>query len=143
MVAGRCLITIDRRVLPDEHADDVVHEVEEIVDRIGKRLPNFRATVRLVSFARPMRTAPTNPVVTAIRESTAQIRGRDPGLHGWSATCDANIHVHDGDTPAVVFGPGSIERDAHRPDESVAVGDLVTAARIYALTALHLLDGRD
>ena len=143
MVAGRCLITIDRRVLPDEHADDVVHEVEEIVHRIGKRLPNFRATVRLVSFARPMRTAPTNPVVTAIRESTARICGREPGLHGWSATCDANIHVNDGDTPAVVFGPGSIERDAHRPDESVAVRDLVTAARIYALTALHLLDGRD
>jgi acetylornithine deacetylase len=40
-----------------------------------------------------------------------------------------------------VFGPGSIQREAHRPDESVAVGELVAAARIYALTALRLLDG--
>ena len=141
MVAGRCRITIDRRVLPGELPEDVVREVQEVVDRLGKRVPNFRGTARLVTFAQPMKTVPTNPVVAAIREATARVVGRDPGIHGWSATCDANIHVNDGDTPAIVFGPGSIERDAHRPDESVAVGELVAAARIYALAALRLLDG--
>jgi acetylornithine deacetylase/succinyl-diaminopimelate desuccinylase-like protein len=94
-----------------------------------------------VTFAKPMKTASTSPVVAAIREATARVVGRDPGIHGWSATCDANIHVNEGDTPAIVFGPGSIEREAHRPDESVAVSELVAAARIYALTALRLLDG--
>jgi acetylornithine deacetylase len=141
MVAGRCRITIDRRVLPGERPEDVVQEVQEVVDRLDKRVPNFRGSARLVTFAQPMKTVPTNPVVAAIREATARVVGRDPGIHGWSATCDANIHVNEGDTPAIVFGPGSIQREAHRPDESVAVGELVAAARIYALTALRLLDG--
>jgi acetylornithine deacetylase/succinyl-diaminopimelate desuccinylase family protein len=141
MVAGRCRITIDRRVLPGERPEDVVQEVQEIVDRLGKRKSNFRGAARVVTFASPMKTASTNPVVAAIREATARVVGRDPGIHGWSATCDANIHVNEGDTPAIVFGPGSIERQAHRPDESVAVSELVAAARIYALTALRLLDG--
>ena len=141
MVAGRCRITIDRRVLPGERPEDVVQEVQEIVDRLGKRKSNFRGAARVVTFASPMKTASTNTVVAAIREATARVVGRDPGIHGWSATCDANIHVNEGDTPAIVFGPGSIERQAHRPDESVAVSELVAAARIYALTALRLLDG--
>jgi acetylornithine deacetylase/succinyl-diaminopimelate desuccinylase family protein len=142
MVAGRCRITIDRRVLPGERAEDIVHEVEDVVDRVGNRHENFRGAVRLVAFARPMKTAVANPVVAAIRDATAEVLGRDPGVHGWSATCDANIHVNDGDTPAIVFGPGSIERDAHRPDESVAISELVAAAKIYALTTLRLLDGK-
>jgi succinyl-diaminopimelate desuccinylase len=141
MVAGRCRITIDRRVLPGERPEDVVQEVQELVDRVGKRKSNFRGAARLVTFASPMKTASTNPVVAAIREATARVVGRDPGIHGWSATCDANIHVNEGDTPAIVFGPGSTERQAHRPDESVAVSELVAAARIYAVTALRLLDG--
>jgi acetylornithine deacetylase len=141
MVAGRCRITIDRRVLPGERPEDVIQEVQEVVDRLDKRVPNFRGSARLVTFAQPMKTVATNPVVAAIREATARVVGRDPGVHGWSATCDANIHVNEGETPAIVFGPGSIQREAHRPDESVAVGELVAAARIYALTALRLLDG--
>jgi acetylornithine deacetylase/succinyl-diaminopimelate desuccinylase family protein len=141
MVAGRCRITIDRRVLPGERPEEVVREVQEILDRLGHGASSFRGAARLVTFAEPMKTAETNPVVAAIREATARVVGRDPGIHGWSATCDANIHVNEGDTPAVVFGPGSIERDAHRPDESVAVSDLLAAARIYALTSLRLLAG--
>jgi acetylornithine deacetylase len=41
--------------------------------------------------------------------------------------------------PVVVLGPGSVNEQAHRPDESVGVDDLVTAARTYALAALRLL----
>ena len=36
------------------------------------------------------------------------------------------------------FGPGSL-LDAHRPNESVAVEDIVLASRIYTLTALRFL----
>jgi acetylornithine deacetylase/succinyl-diaminopimelate desuccinylase-like protein len=75
MVAGRCRITIDRRVLPGERAEDVVHEVEEVVDRVGRRVANFQGAVRLVAFARPMKTEPNNPVVAAIREATAEVAG--------------------------------------------------------------------
>jgi len=37
-----------------------------------------------------------------------------------------------------VLGPGSVVEQAHKPDESVALGELVQAARIYALAMLRL-----
>jgi acetylornithine deacetylase len=39
----------------------------------------------------------------------------------------------------VVLGPGSATSQAHRADESVAISELLVAARAYALTALRML----
>jgi acetylornithine deacetylase/succinyl-diaminopimelate desuccinylase family protein len=139
MVPGRCRITIDRRVLPNEIPDDAVQQVREAVDRVHGRRPDLRADVRVVAFAPPMETDVNNPLVTALREATAQVMGHDPGVHGWAATCDANFLVNEGKTPTLVFGPGSIADQAHKPNESVATEELVTAAKIYALTILRLV----
>ena len=49
---------------------------------------------------------------------------------------DARLLTNHGATPAVLFGPGDV-RASHRPDESVAVTELVAAARVLALTALR------
>jgi acetylornithine deacetylase len=51
--------------------------------------------------------------------------------------CDMGLTVGVGGIPTVVFGPGDI-RDAHAPDESVAIDDLVTAARVIAVTAMRV-----
>ena len=139
MVPGRCRITIDRRVLPNEIADEAVQQVREAVDRVRHRRPDVRADVRMEAFAPPMEIDVKSPLVTVLRETTAQILGRDPGVHGWAATCDANLLVNEGKTPTLVFGPGSIAEQAHKPDESVSIDELMTAAKIYALTILRLV----
>jgi len=61
---------------------------------------------------------------------------RDVG--GWSAACDGG-HLHRAGIPTVLFGPGSITRQAHRPDESVPVDELVIAARTYTALAFDAL----
>jgi acetylornithine deacetylase len=139
MVPGACRVTADRRVLPGEQPSDVVDEVRAAVERVRARCPDLQAEVRMAGFAPPMETPSDTPVVEAIRAATAEVVGQDPGVHGWSAACDANILVREGATPTVVFGPGSIARQAHRPDESVGIDELVAAAKIYALTILRLL----
>jgi len=50
---------------------------------------------------------------------------------GFNASTDARHFIHDADVPTILFGPGSIENDAHMVDESVAVDILVATARIY------------
>jgi acetylornithine deacetylase len=139
MVPGRCRITIDRRVLPNESADEAVEQVRRAVGRLRARRPEINADVRMLAFAPPMETDANNPVVAAVREATARVRGRDPGVHGWAATCDANFMVNEGRTPTVVFGPGSIAEQAHKPDESIATDDLIAGTKIYALCIARLL----
>ena len=139
MVPGRCRITIDRRVLPNESADEAVEQVRRAVGRLRARRPEINADVRMLAFAPPMETDVNNPVVAAVREATTRVRGRDPGVHGWAATCDANFMVNEGRTPTVVFGPGSIAEQAHKPDESIATDDLIAGTKIYALCIARLL----
>jgi acetylornithine deacetylase len=116
--------------------------MDAVLDEVGRRDPRFRAEVTSPIRVLPMDVPADLPVVSALRAATQQVVGADPGVHGWSATCDASVLVHDGQTPTVIFGPGSIEDAAHRPDESVSVDELNTCAEIYVLTILELLGMR-
>ncbi|MFB6160712.1 MAG: M20 family metallopeptidase [Haloferacaceae archaeon] len=69
-------------------------------------------------------------VVTAVAEA-ARESGLSGDRVGFPAGTDAAYLVNDADVPTVLFGPGSIEEDAHTVDESVRVDDLVTTARVY------------
>ena len=60
-------------------------------------------------------------------------------MGGWTAACDGGFISRDLGIPAVVLGPGNINTQAHQPDESVVVDDLLIAARVYTLMALRML----
>ena len=55
-------------------------------------------------------------------------------IRGFDAVCDAT-YLGKAGIPSVVCGPGSIQF-AHAVDESVAIADVVDAARVYALAAI-------
>lgn len=82
------------------------------------------------------RTDPDAPVVRTLAAAFRQVAGRAPVVRGMRYGSDMRLLVNVGGIPTVHFGPGDV-RDAHRPDESVAVEDLVVAARVVAVTALR------
>jgi acetylornithine deacetylase len=138
-VPDTCSLTLNRRVVPLETEHDVLAEVQAVLAERERIDPAFVADLQLSSFTPPMETDAQSPVVLALRSATRDVLGIDPGVAGWSATCDASILTHAAQVPTVVFGPGSISLDAHRPDESVALTDLKQCARIFARTIAHLL----
>ncbi|CAN5900595.1 ArgE/DapE family deacylase [soil metagenome] len=84
----------------------------------------------------PGQTDPDEPIVATVGAAANAVSGRSPTIRGMPYGCDLGLTVNVGAIPTVVFGPGDV-RDAHRPDESVAIADLVTAARCLAVTALR------
>lgn len=78
----------------------------------------------------PAQTALDDPLVVALRAAapTAAVRGMPYG-------CDAGLLAEVGGMPTVVYGPGDI-RDAHRPDESVPIAEVVACAEALARTAI-------
>jgi len=140
-VPDTCSLTLNRRLVPPETEQVVLAEVSALLDRRAAADPSFVGEAHMRSFTPPMETDGNTAVVLALRSAAKQISGVDPGVSGWSATCDASILTHDANIPTVVFGPGSIARSAHRPDESVAVSELAECARIFALTIALLLGG--
>ncbi|NIK60577.1 M20 family metallopeptidase [Kribbella shirazensis] len=139
IVPADCVVVADRRLLPGESAAEVLAD-------LGRRVAALDLEDRglTVELAMPMEmpafeTAEDAPLVQITETARRDAGGRPMPLAGWTAACDGGYVARDLGVPVVVLGPGSVTTQAHRADESVAVADLVTAARAYTLTALRLL----
>ena len=75
-------------------------------------------------------------IVGHVRGAARAVLGRAPVTRGMPYGCDLGLTTNAGGIPTVVFGPGDV-RDAHRPNESVPISDLVAVCRAVALTTLR------
>jgi acetylornithine deacetylase/succinyl-diaminopimelate desuccinylase-like protein len=141
IVPAECVVVADRRLLPGESTDAVLDELRERV--AGLRLPDRGLTVEAVMpMEMPAFQTPAESELARVTDAALSDAG-GPGLPlgGWTAACDGGFVARDLGVPVVVLGPGSATSQAHRADESVAIDELLVAARAYALTALRLLAG--
>jgi acetylornithine deacetylase/succinyl-diaminopimelate desuccinylase family protein len=138
-VPDRCTISLDRRLIPGEAFEEARAEIEGILTEIAKTDPEFETEVVMPVTWKPTEIAEDEPIVVALRRQTEVVTGKDPAPEGWPATCDANLLITDAGIPTCIFGPGDLFEQAHKPDESVEVDELLTGARIYGLTILDLL----
>jgi acetylornithine deacetylase len=142
IVPARARITLDRRVVPGERLEDPTQELEGMLTRLRRRDQELRAHLTLQNVAPAMEVGAEEPVVRAVRRGIRAVLGRDPGVHGWTATADSNMLVNDLKIPTVIFGPGSIAKVAHQANEYVPVEDLYAATDVYARVLVELLSGR-
>jgi acetylornithine deacetylase len=75
-------------------------------------------------------------LVTTTKSAIVDVTGREPAIEGMTYGADMRLLVNQGGIPTVLFGAGDV-RNAHRPDEHVSIEDLMTVARVLALTALR------
>jgi acetylornithine deacetylase len=139
IVPAECVMVADRRLLPGESTDAVLDELRQRV--AGLRLVDRGLTVDLaMPMEMPAFQTPADSELARVTD-TALADAGGPGLPlgGWTAACDGGYVARDLGLPVVVLGPGSATTQAHRADESVAISELLVAARAYALTALRLL----
>jgi len=140
VVAAECHLTVDRRLLPDERPDEVLTEARSRLDAVGLDRDGLDVEVSM-SMAMPgFATPPDHPWVRSVDASLQAAGGPGLPLSGWTAACDGGFVAERG-VPVVVLGAGSVATQAHRVNESVAVAELVTAARAYALAILRLAPG--
>jgi len=138
VVAPTCSLGIDRRLMPFEDPHAIAEDLRETIrdnkiDTDGITV-DVRVTMEMPGFA----TAADHPLVTAAVGAVTDA-GTATSVGGWSAACDGGFVSRDLGIPSIVLGPGNINTDAHQPDESVAIADLVTAAKAYTLAGLRLL----
>ena len=138
VVAPMCSLGVDRRLMPDESAEDIAETIRRRISAAGIDSDGIGVTVQVTMEMPGFVTDEAHPLVDAARSALSD-RGLAPSVGGWTAACDGGFVSRDLGIPAIVLGPGNINTQAHQPDESVAVDDLLTAAKIYALMAMRLL----
>ena len=139
IVPAECVVIADRRLLPGESIATVLGDVRDRVTAL--RLHDRGLTVDItMPMEMPAFETPAGSTLAATVDAALTDAGGPrlaPG--GWTAACDGGFVARDLGVPVVVLGPGSVATQAHRPDESVAIEELVVGARAYALSALRLL----
>ncbi|MBA2695787.1 MAG: M20 family metallopeptidase [Actinobacteria bacterium] len=139
VVPAECRLGVDRRLLPGERIEDVLAAARGRLDRLRLGERGLSYTVDSPMDMPGFETPAEHALVSAIDGAARAAGGPGLPLGGWTAACDGGFVATQWSMPVVVLGPGSVNEQAHRPDESVGVDDLVTAARTYALAALRLL----
>lgn len=123
----RCVIRVERRTLPTEHADEPLAEVLAAVARARKRRTSLAAEARLVFSQAPSEVASNAPIVAAL--SAALTERKEPAtIGGMTAWTDAAL-LNAAGIPAICFGPGDIAL-AHAAEEWIDTGEIERATDI-------------
>jgi len=141
VVPDRCVVDVDRRLLPGETSREAVLEPFE---RLAVAIADDHPEVDLSFAIREWTDAAESDPASAIAErcrAAVRDEGREPADLGFTGITDARFYINDVAVPTVILGPGSLDV-AHTADEWVAVEDLLVAARIYARVFLGFLGAR-
>jgi succinyl-diaminopimelate desuccinylase len=138
VVADRCQIYIDRRIIPGEDPYAGVAEIREIAERAVAGLPGIRVEVNPANPAAASMSEPDSPVVQAMLAANAFL-GLNADLTGFSMGTDGR-HFSEVGVSTIIYGPGDPAL-AHIPDEWVGIDEVMEATKAYALAALELLGG--
>lgn len=137
VVADRCEIYIDRRVVPGEDPQASWNEAAEIARRVIAGIPGLRVEFGTgMGLRAASMTDPDSPLVQAMVGANAYL-GFSTELGGFSMGTDGRFFA-DAGCPTIIYGPGDPSL-AHVPDEWVGVDEVVNAAKAYSLAALSLL----
>jgi acetylornithine deacetylase len=139
IVPAECVVVADRRLLPGESPDAVLADLRTRVEGLGLTDRGLTFELEMPMEMPAFETPPSAQLVQVTDTALSDAGGPGLPLGGWTAACDGGFIARDLGVPVVVLGPGSVTDQAHRPNESVAVAELLVAARTYTLTALRLL----
>jgi len=129
-----CRLVGTRRYGPQNSFAGVEEELRAMATQVQQETW-ARVDLTLIPVRDGFRVAEDEPIVIALRRAYAQVTGRELPLAGSRMVGDAAIFIKEGKVPALYHGPGG--QGAHADFESVALSDLVRAAKVYVLTALE------
>jgi acetylornithine deacetylase len=128
----RCLLQLERRIIPTETVEDFEAELEDIISRLADEDPQFKAQWR-TTFARNPWQAVEGPLLGALERACSVELGALPRRATGTIWTDAAL-MQEAGISTVIFGPKG--KGKHAVVEYVEVDSVVTCARILARTAL-------
>ncbi len=138
-VPDSCRIVIDRRFLIEEGLEATQTEVIDLLEDLKSTRPGFDYDLREINRVIPSMTAKDAPVVTTVHEAIRDVLGQDPDYVASPGSYDQKHIDRIGKLKnCIAYGPGDLEM-AHKPDEFIAVKDMLDSTRVMARSLQKLL----
>jgi acetylornithine deacetylase len=132
-----CLLKGSMATVPGEDHEGVKRSLVEQVARAAAEDPWLKdhpPKVRFVGYDAQASEIPrSHPIVELVSRNFAEVAGRPAEISGRQGAADTRFLNLYGNTPTVIFGPGSTAV-MHADDEYVAIDDYLTAIKVMALS---------
>jgi acetylornithine deacetylase len=126
---ARCVLSLERRTIPGETAEDVRGECEALIEGIDD------AEARVGIVREPFSVDPGADVVQAVARAAEAVTGRPAQLYGETYWMDAAF-IQAAGIPTAVFGPGG--EGAHADEEWVDLESVEACAQGLLLAVREL-----
>lgn len=130
----RCLLSVERRMLPGETPEAVEAELAEIAQNMESSDPSFQTVVRRGIDRSPLETPEEAEIVKAIQAACVNVLNHPSQIAGVQFWTDAAVLSAAG-IPSVLFGPSG--SGAHAVEEWVDLASVKACADIYLETAMN------
>jgi acetylornithine deacetylase/succinyl-diaminopimelate desuccinylase len=142
VVPDRCEVEIDRRIVPGEDdPEEVLAPFRALVADLVADRPETDIEISLKDWTEAAETTGDSAIASIARTSIAAETGSPPPFVGFTGITDARFYINDAHIPTVIAGPGSLSL-AHTANESIALSEMVVAARAYARMFVGFLGTR-
>jgi acetylornithine deacetylase len=133
---ANCLLKGSIGTVPGEDHEGVK---QSLVDRVARAaaadpwMKDHPPRVRFVGYDAEASEIPRDhPIVATVSRAYTEITGKTPVITGRQGAADTRFLNRYGNTPTVIFGPGSTAV-MHADDEYVSIDDYLTAIKVMAL----------
>ncbi|MEG6508871.1 ArgE/DapE family deacylase [Methyloligella sp. 2.7D] len=131
-----CLLKGSIGTVPSEDHEGVK---QSLVDKVAEAaaqdpwMKDHPPKVRFVGYDAEASEIPVaHPIVDAVSRAYTEVTGKDPVISGRQGAADTRFLNSYGETPTVIFGPGSTAV-MHSDNEYVSIEDYITAIKVMAL----------
>lgn len=128
IIPDRCLIEIDRRLLPGETADSATEQLRRHIDAVAAAEPPLDYILRQTQYYPPLESDPRSPLGCLLAETVGSVTGNAEFVAAPWGSDAGSLHVAG--IPVFVFGPGSIS-EAHSSCEFVDLDTVADAMKVY------------
>jgi len=140
-VPDSCRLVIDRRLLIEEDMLSVKGEVRALLDQLAAEREGFAYELRDIFEVQPTMADRNGPVARSTAAAIQRVLGREAEFVCSPGTYDQKHIDRIGKLrDCIAYGPGILDL-AHQPDEYVLIEDMVSSAKVMALSAHALLVG--
>lgn len=132
-----CLLKGSMATVPGEDHEGVKRSLVEHIANAAAEDPWMKdhpPKVRFVGYDAQASEIPVNhPIVQTVSKNYNEVTGRQPEISGRQGAADTRFLNLYGNTPTVIFGPGSTAV-MHADDEYVSIDDYIAAIKVMALS---------
>ena len=130
VVPNRCRLAVDRRMIPGETTDSVMHELETAISSATEDQPDIEVEIHVRSESwDAYLISEEEPVVVLLKQAHFAITGEQPTIRTKLACTDASHIFHQAGIPVALYGPG-IAGKSHQVDECVPINNLIVATEV-------------